>query len=280
VTARTTGDLRIAILGVSGRMGRALVTAIDEIPGAVLSGGSASAGSRWLGQDASAAVGGPSRGVAISADPAVAMRNAAVAIDFTLPAATATNVAACVAARCPIVIGTTGHEDSVREQITRAAAQIPIVVAPNMSLGVNLLLKLVELAAQKLDSGYDIEIFEAHHRNKKDAPSGTALALGAAAASGRGVALEEMAEYDRHGTTGARRPGTIGFSVFRGGDVVGDHTVTFAGIGERIELTHRASDRMAFARGAVTAAQWLVGRVPGIYSMQDVLSLPSTSSLT
>jgi 4-hydroxy-tetrahydrodipicolinate reductase len=146
-------------------------------------------------------------------------------------------------------------------------------MAPNMSLGVNLLLKLVELAAAKLDAGYDIEVFEAHHRNKKDAPSGTALALGAAAAAGRGVKLVDAAEHPRHGNTGARERGKIGFSVFRGGDVIGDHTVTFAGMGERIELTHRASDRLAFARGAVTAAQWLVGRPAGLYSMQDVLGL-------
>jgi 4-hydroxy-tetrahydrodipicolinate reductase len=138
---------------------------------------------------------------------------------------------------------------------------------------VNLLLKLVELAASKLDADYDIEVFEAHHRNKKDAPSGTALALGAAAADGRDVKLTDAAEYSRHGNTGARQRGSIGFSVFRGGDVVGDHTVTFAGIGERIELTHRASDRLAFARGAVKAAQWLVGKSPGLYSMQDVLGL-------
>jgi 4-hydroxy-tetrahydrodipicolinate reductase len=146
-------------------------------------------------------------------------------------------------------------------------------MAPNMSLGVNLLLKLVELTAGKLDASYDIEVFEAHHRNKKDAPSGTALALGSAAAAGRGVKLSDAAEYARHGTGAPRRPGAIGFSVLRGGDVVGDHTVTFAGIGERIELTHRASDRLAFARGAVQAARWVVGRAPGLYSMQDVLGL-------
>jgi 4-hydroxy-tetrahydrodipicolinate reductase len=171
------------------------------------------------------------------------------------------------------VIGTTGHSEAVRAQINAAARNIPLVMAPNMSLGVNLLLKLVELAAAKLDADYDIEVFEAHHRNKKDAPSGTALALGASAAAGRGVKLAEAAEHSRHGNTGARERGKIGFSVFRGGDVVGDHTVTFAGIGERIELTHRASDRLAFARGAVKAAQWLAGRPAGLYSMQDVLGL-------
>lgn len=265
--------LQIAVFGVSGRMGRALLAAIDAEPGVELSGATASANSRWLGKDASEAGGGVKRNVLVEADPAAALRTARVAIDFTLPEATAANVAACVAAQRPLVIGTTGHPEAVRAQIESAAQSIPIVMAPNMSLGVNLLLKLVELAAAKLDADYDIEIFEAHHRHKKDAPSGTALALGASAAEGRDVKLAEVAEYSRHGTTGARQRGSIGFSVFRGGDVVGDHTVTFAGIGERIELTHRASDRLAFARGAVKAAQWLVGRAPGLYSMQDVLGL-------
>ena len=161
----------------------------------------------------------------------------------------------------------------LREALTAAAQRIAIVSAPNMSLGVNLLLKLTELAAAALDADYDIEVFEAHHRNKKDAPSGTALALGRAAAVGRNVSLDDVSDVARHGNTGARRRGAIGFSVFRGGDVVGDHTVTFAGIGERIELTHRASDRMAFARGAVQAARWLASRPAGLYSMQDVLGL-------
>jgi 4-hydroxy-tetrahydrodipicolinate reductase len=266
-------SLQIAVFGVSGRMGRALLSAIDEVPAAALGGATASAHSRWLGKDASEASGGAKRNVLVDADPAAALRNAQVAIDFTLPDATAANVAACVAAKRPLVIGTTGHSEAVRAQISAAAHSIAIVMAPNMSLGVNLLLKLVELAAAKLDADYDIEVFEAHHRHKKDAPSGTALALGASAAAGRGVKLADAAEYSRHGNTGARERGSIGFSVFRGGDVVGDHTVTFAGIGERIELTHRASDRLAFARGAVRAAQWLVGRPAGLYSMQDVLAL-------
>jgi 4-hydroxy-tetrahydrodipicolinate reductase len=196
-----------------------------------------------------------------------------VAIDFTVPQATLDNVNACVAAGCPLVLGTTGHDEAARAKIADAAQRIPLVMAPNMSLGVNLLLKLAELTAKSLDAEYDIEIFEAHHRHKKDSPSGTALGLGAAVAKGRGVALKEVAEYARHGVTEPRRKGAIGFSVFRGGDVIGDHTVTFAGIGERIELTHRASDRMAFARGALKAAQWLVSQPPGLYSMQDVLGL-------
>lgn len=269
----TTNELRVAILGVSGRMGRALLSAVDETPGAILSGASVSAGSRWVGKDAAIPAGGATCGVPISADAAGAIRRATVAIDFTLPDATSANVQACVAAGCPMIIGTTGHDAATRQEIEQAAQRIAIVIAPNMSLGVNLLMKLTQLAAQTLDDSYDIEVFEAHHRNKKDAPSGTALALGGAAAAGRGVALDDATDVARHGVTGARRRGAIGFAVFRGGDVVGDHTVTFAGIGERIELTHRAGDRMAFARGALKAAQWIAGRKPGLYSMQDVLGL-------
>lgn len=266
-------ELRVAILGVTGRMGRTLVAAVDEADSVVLSGASASPDSRWAGKDVGEASGSRVRGIAVAPDAATAIGAAQVAIDFTSPEATAANVTACVAANCPLVLGTTGHDESVREQILQAARQIPVVMAPNMSLGVNLLLKLVELTARTLGESYDIEVFEAHHRNKKDAPSGTALALGAAAAAARRVALDEVAVYARNGVDAARRHGSIGFSVFRGGDVVGDHTVTFAGGGERIELTHRASDRMAFARGAVQAAQWVVRREPGLYSMQDVLGL-------
>ena len=254
-------------------MGAALLRAIDEAPGAKLVGACASASSRWLGQDASAPAGGLSREVPITGDPNAAVRNATVAIDFALPDATRSNLAACVESGCSLVIGTTGYPLEVRAEIEQAAQRIPIVVAANMSMGVNLLLGLTRLAAKALDEKYDIEIFEAHHRNKKDAPSGTALALGEAAAAGRGVQLADVGTFERHGETGARCAGTIGFAVFRGGDVVGDHTVSFAGIGERIELTHRATDRMTFARGALQAAQWINGRKPGLYSMQDVLGL-------
>jgi 4-hydroxy-tetrahydrodipicolinate reductase len=246
--------LQVAIFGASGRMGRAVIAAVEESADAAVSGTTGSSG-----------------------DPAATLRGADVAIEFALPQATAVNLTACLAAKRPIVIGTTGHDDAQRTQIATAARDIAIVMAPNMSLGVNLLLKLVELTAGKLDASYDIEIFEAHHRNKKDAPSGTALALGAAAAAGRGVKLTDVADYARYGAGEARERGAIGFSVFRGGDVIGDHTVTFAGVGERIELTHRASDRMAFARGAVQAARWLVGRPPGLYSMQDVLATSAIS---
>lgn len=266
-------ELRVAILGVSGRMGGALLRAIDEVPGAKLVGASASAGSQWVGKDASSPHSRANRGVAITSSASEALRNANVAIDFTLPQATAANLDAAIGARCALVLGTTGHDDSMRQRIVEASRQIPIVWAANTSLGVNLLLKLVEIAAATLGDNYDLEIFEAHHRDKKDAPSGTALALGRSAAQGRKVELNEVAEFDRHGHNEPRRKGAIGFSVFRGGDVVGDHTVTFAGIGERIELTHRASDRMAFARGALQAARWLVGKSPGLYSMTDVLGL-------
>ena len=265
-------ELRVAIFGATGRMGAALLRAIDEVP-AKLVGASASARSAWLTQDAGAPAAGVKRGVSIVADPVDAVRDATVAIDFALPQATRANLAACVERGCALILCTTGYGADIRGEIEQAAGRIPIVVAANMSLGVNLLIGLTQLAAKALDRSYDIEIFEAHHRNKKDAPSGTALALGEAAASGRGITLADAAVFERHGATGARSAGSIGFSVFRGGDVIGDHTVSFAGIGERIELTHRASDRMTFARGALRAAQWIAGRAPGLYSMQDVLGL-------
>ena len=266
-------DLSIAILGVTGRMGGALVRAIDEVPNARLSGACASPSSQWLDRDVSAVHGGATRSVTVSADPASAVRGAQVAIDFALPQATLSNLSACVEARCPLIIGTTGLSDEARDRIAVAAKHIPIVLSANMSIGVNILMKLTELAAKALDSTYDIEVYEAHHRNKKDAPSGTALALGESAAAGRQVSLKDVGVFERHGETGARKPGSIGFSVFRGGDVIGDHTVTFAGIGERIELSHRASDRLMFARGAVRAARWIIGRPAALYSMQDVLGL-------
>jgi 4-hydroxy-tetrahydrodipicolinate reductase len=264
-TTASTGQLRVAILGAKGRMGKAVLMALEEVAGAVLSGAAVSAGNPSLGQSI--------REATVTADLAQALQGATVAIDFTAAQATADNLNACVAAGCPLVLGTTGHDVGGRAQVAAASRNIPIVMAPNMSLGVNLLLKLAELTAKTLNSDYDVEIFEAHHRHKKDSPSGTALGLGEAVAKGRDVSLDDVAEYARHGISEPRRKGTIGFSVFRGGDVVGDHTVTFAGIGERIELTHRASDRMAFARGALVAAQWVVSRPPGLYSMQDVLGL-------
>lgn len=266
---------KLAVLGISGRMGQAVLDQLAQFPDLELSGASASATSRWQGQDAGEASGHPSRGVIVTSDPGTAVRGATVAVDFTLPEATAANLKACVAAACPIVIGTTGHSAEARAQIDAAASRIAVLLAPNMSLGVNLLLKLADLAARALDTDYDLEIFEAHHRHKKDAPSGTALRIGEVVATARGTTLQESGVFDRQGTTGARKPGAIGFSVLRGGDIVGEHVLTFAGPGERIELAHRAHDRSGFARGALKAARWVVARPPGLYSMQDVLGFNS-----
>ncbi len=265
--------ISIAILGISGRMGRTLLSGIDNSTDLKLSGGLDSPDSRWVNQDAGALAGPSAVGVAISADPGVAVRGAQVAIAFALPQGTPAIVAACAAAKVPLVLGTTGHTAEQLAAIDAAAKQIPIVMASNFSLGVNLLFKLAELAGGVLNTDYDAEIFEAHHRHKKDAPSGTALSIGESVAKGRGTTLQKDAVWARHGETGARETGKIGFSVLRGGDIVGDHTLTFAGPGERIELTHRAHDRMAFASGALHAARWAVGKAPGRYSMRDVLGL-------
>jgi len=263
----------IAILGISGRMGRTLLAGIDNSTDLKLSGGLDSPDSRWINQDAGALAGPSAAGILISADPGIAVRGAQAAIAFALPQGTPAIVAACAAAKVPLVLGTTGHNAEQLAAIEAAAKQIPIVMASNFSLGVNLLFKLAELAAGVLDVNYDAEVFEAHHRHKKDAPSGTALSIGEAVAKGRGTTLEKDAVWARHGETGARVPGKIGFSVLRAGDIVGDHTLTFAGPGERLELTHRAHDRMAFASGALHAARWTVGKAPGRYSMRDVLGL-------
>lgn len=263
----------LAILGISGRMGRTLLMGIDNSVDLKLSGGLESADSRWVNQDAGTLAGPSAAGIVITADPAAAIRGARAAIAFALPQGTPAIVAACAAAKCPLVLGTTGHNADQLAAVDAAATQIPIVMASNFSLGVNLLFKLAELTAATLNADYDIEIFEAHHKHKKDAPSGTALSIGEAAAKGRGTTLAKDAVYARHGETGARKRGTIGFSVLRGGDIVGDHTITFAGPGERLELTHRAHDRMSFAQGALQAARWVIGKPPGRYSMRDVLGL-------
>ena len=265
--------LNVAMLGATGRMGRTLVPLIAADEGLRLSGALAAADDPHLGEDAGAVAGCGSLGVGLTADAVRALGGAQVAIDFTLPAASVTNARACAERGVPLVIGTTGHDAAGREEITRIATRIPVVMAPNMSVGVNLLLRLAELAAGALDAAYDVEIFEAHHRHKVDAPSGTALGLGEAVARGRNTTLAEVAEYVRHGAAGPRRRGTIGFSVMRGGDIVGDHRVFFAGPGERIELAHVAHDRSGFARGALVAARWIHGRSAGLYSMIDVLGL-------
>lgn len=265
--------VNVAMLGASGRMGRTIVALLYESSDLRLSGALAAAGDTAIGQDAGIVAGIAPLGVVVSKDPAQVLAGAEVAIDFTLPAVSLANARLCAERACPMVIGTTGHDAAQRAELEALAGRIPIVHAPNMSLGVNLLFKLAELAARALDDQYDIEIFEAHHRNKVDAPSGTALGLGRAAAQGRSRKFDDVAEYARHGQTGIRERGKIGFSVVRGGDIIGEHRLIFAGPGEQVELAHTAQDRSGFARGALVAARWVVGRSPGVYSMLDVLGL-------
>lgn len=265
-------SVQIAIAGVSGRMGRALLEAVAADPACALCAAIGRTGSLQLGQDAGAAWGGTSN-VRISDQPAVVLQGAQALIDFTRPEATAVYLDACVAAKVPLVIGTTGFDDTGKAHIAAAAQRIPIVFAPNMSVGVNLLMKLAELAAHVLQDGYDIEIIEAHHRHKVDAPSGTALGLGQAVARAIDRDLARCAVYGREGVTGERDPKTIGFATVRGGDIVGDHTVLFAGIGERIEVTHKSSSRVTYAQGSLRAVRYLAGRKSGQYDMFDVLGL-------
>jgi 4-hydroxy-tetrahydrodipicolinate reductase len=241
--------MKIAVAGSSGRMGRTVIEAVQADRSLEL---------------------GPA--FDIGADPAVAA-TCDVLIDFTRPAGTLAHLRAVAAARRGIVIGTTGFEPAQLAEIRAFAKDIPIVMAPNMSVGVNVAMKLVELAARSLGPDYDVEVFEMHHRKKVDAPSGTALKLGEVAASARAATLEKDGVFQRYGQTGERKPGSIGFSVARGGDVVGDHTVYFAGPGERIEVTHRSSSRANYAQGAMRAAKFVAGRQPGLYDMQDVLGL-------
>jgi 4-hydroxy-tetrahydrodipicolinate reductase len=265
--------VNVAMLGASGRMGRTIVPLLHESSDLRLSGALAAPGDTAVGQDAGVVSGIAPLGVVVSKDPVQALAGAEVAIDFTLPAVSLANARLCAERGCAMVIGTTGHDAAQRAELDALASRIPIVHAPNMSLGVNLLFKLAELASRALDDQYDIEIFEAHHRNKVDAPSGTALGLGRAAAQGRSRKFEDVAEFARHGQTGIRERGKIGFSVVRGGDIVGEHRLIFAGPGEQVELAHTAQDRSGFARGALVAARWVVGRSPGVYSMLDVLGL-------
>jgi 4-hydroxy-tetrahydrodipicolinate reductase len=267
-----TNTISLAVLGISGRMGKALLQSLPDFPDLQLRGALASTTSQWLGKNV-AALGAVSSDVVITSDVLQAVSAVQVVVDFTLPQVTLTNIQACVARKASMVIGTTGHTAEQRAAIEHASKQIAIVMAPNMSVGVNLLFKLAEIAATALNEDYDIEIYEAHHRNKKDAPSGTALGIGEVVAKARGVSLKEQGDFTRYGETGARQRGHIGFSVARGGDIVGDHTLLFAGPGERIEISHRAHDRSGFARGALVAARWLKDRDAGMYSMQDVLGL-------
>lgn len=265
--------LNVALLGASGRMGRTLVPLIAASRDLRLSGALAVAGDAAIGHDAGVLAGTAPLAVAVTADPERALAGADVAIDFTLPGPSLEHARRCSVRSLPMVIGTTGHDETARAELTRIARSIPIVLAPNMSLGVNLLFKLAELAARALDTEYDAEIVEAHHRHKVDAPSGTALGLGEAVARGRGTTLENLQLPARQGATGPRPSGGIGFAVLRGGEIVGDHRLVFAGPGERVELAHHAEDRSGFARGALVAARWVAGRPPGLYSMLDVLGL-------
>ena len=265
--------INVAVLGVSGRMGRCLVRAIRESEDFTLSGALASPQSASLGHDAGeVAMAGPVA-VEITSDRERALQNATIAIDFTLPEATADNLAAVASRQIPIVIGTTGLDAERHAMIRHTSEKLPVLVAPNMSLAVNLLFDLVGSAAAALPDDYDIEILEAHHRHKADAPSGTALRIGEIAAGARNTKLGTVGVYGRAGAATTRTPGAIGFSSVRAGDIVGEHHVLFAGSGETLELVHRATDRMTFAYGALAAARWLNGRQPGLYGMADVLGL-------
>ncbi len=265
--------INVAVLGVSGRMGRCLVRAIRESEDMMVSGALASPGSASLGRDAGELAQAGPVAVEVTSDRDRAFANAAIAIDFTLPEATADNLAAAAARRIPIVIGTTGLDAERHALIRRASEMLPVLVAPNMSLAVNLFFSLVGSAAAALPGDYDIEIVEAHHRHKADAPSGTALRLGEIAAGARNTTLGTVGVYGRAGSATTRSPGAIGFASIRAGDIVGEHHVLFAGSGETLELVHRATDRMTFAHGALAAARWLAGRQPGLYGMADVLGL-------
>jgi 4-hydroxy-tetrahydrodipicolinate reductase len=265
--------MRIGVIGCAGRMGRASLREVLATPGVELSGGVERPGHPAVGEDLGVLAGlDPIRQVA-GDDVAALVAASQVVIEFSTPEATLANASKCAELGCAHVIGTTGLEGDQERELRHHAARTAIVWAPNMSVGVNLLLGLVEQVARTLDPAFDIEILEMHHRQKVDAPSGTALALGRAAARGRGVELDEVAVRSRDGITGARSSGEIGFAVLRGGDVVGDHRVTFAGAGERIELAHLASDRGIYSRGAVRAALWAATQPPGLYGMGEVLGL-------
>ena len=265
--------LRIAVAGASGRMGRMLVEAVAASDDLVLAGALDAAGSPALGQDAGAALGRRPLGVTITSDLATGLADAQVLIDFTRPQGTLAHLEACRARGVKAVIGTTGFSPDQKAQIQAHAEHLAIVLAPNMSVGVNVVLRLLDLAARAFDTGYDIEVIEAHHRHKVDAPSGTALEMGRVLAHALGRDLDACAVYARHGVTGEREPSSIGFSSIRGGDIVGDHTVLFAGDGERIEITHRSSSRAGYAQGSLRAARFLVAQPPGLYGMDRVLGL-------
>ena len=264
--------LAIAVAGASGRMGRMLVEAIVRSNDCHLTGALDVPASPALGQDAAAPLGQAS-GVKITSDIRQGLAGARVLIDFTRPEGTLAHLALCRELNVAAVIGTTGFTPEQKALVAQSAQQIGIVLAPNMSAGVNVMLKLLDMAARALNEGYDIEIIEAHHRHKVDAPSGTALQMGEVVAKALGRDLSKHGVFQRHGVTGERDPSTIGFAAVRGGDIVGDHTVLFAGTGERIEITHRAASRATYAQGSLRAARFLADKGSGLYGMNDVLGL-------
>jgi 4-hydroxy-tetrahydrodipicolinate reductase len=268
----TTMTHSIAIAGASGRMGQMLIEAVRAADDCSLAGALDMAGSPALGLDAGA-FSGKASGVLITSDVREGLKHAKALIDFTRPEGTMAHLHACREMGVAAVIGTTGFSEEQKAEIADIARSIPIMMAPNMSVGVNVTLKLLEMAAKALSTGYDIEIVEAHHRHKVDAPSGTALKMGEVIADALGRDLKECAVYERYGVTGERDPSSIGFATIRGGDIVGDHTVLFAGTGERIEITHKSSSRATYAQGSLRAVRYLAGRAPGLYDMFDVLNL-------
>ncbi len=265
--------IRIAVMGAAGRMGRTLIEACDQASGMTLTAAIEHPGSVFIGADAGELAGLGKCGVTLVDNLILVQDDFDVLIDFTQPAPTVENVKVCRAAGRRIVVGTTGLTPEQRQEVEEAASDIAVVMAPNMSVGVNLCLKLLDMAARVLGDDVDIEIVEAHHRHKLDAPSGTALRMGEVVADALGRNLRDCAVYGREGFTGERDRKTIGFETIRAGDIVGEHTVMFAGIGERVEIAHKASSRMTFAKGAVRAAQWLMSKDRGLYDMQDVLGL-------
>ena len=263
---------RVAVAGASGRMGRMLIEAVQASSDCVLAGALDIASSPALGVDAAAFLGQTS-GVLITSDLRDGLQNADVLIDFTRPEGTLAHLLVCAELGVKAVIGTTGFSDAEKVELAALAQKTAIVMAPNMSVGVNVTLKLLQMAAKALSTGYDIEIIEAHHRHKVDAPSGTALKMGEVIAEVLGRDLKDCAVYERYGVTGERDPSSIGFATIRGGDIVGDHTVLFAGTGERIEVTHKSSSRTTYAQGSLRAVQFLAAQKTGMFDMFDVLGL-------
>jgi 4-hydroxy-tetrahydrodipicolinate reductase len=264
--------IRFALVGSTGRMGRTLIEAVLKAEDAELVAAIDQAGSPFIGKDAGELIGSPC-GVAVSTDLEAGLAKADCLIDFTRPEGTLVHLELCRKHKVSLVIGTTGFTAEGKKQIEAAAKEIPIVFAPNMAVGVNAVFKLLDVAARILNEGYDVEVIEAHHRHKVDAPSGTALRMGEVVAAALGRTLEEDAIYGREGHTGERPASQIGFSTIRGGDIVGDHTVLFAGTGERIEITHKSASRMSYALGSLKAARFMRGKASGLFDMQDVLGL-------